>query len=174
MGLNGEIEAKLRLTDPNRRAAAQRLHSLIAERFDRSLHRLSLEENSAALDQFFAVLDGNKESQGDLALLGLAIDWYVPLKAAHERFKKAVADATASAAGLEDLPLTRSSCARAARKLRLIIDLCEDHAEENHAAAIALHRQIGETIAVVRAKARAAGTRVRNKKAAAKAGGLSS
>jgi hypothetical protein len=172
IGLNGEIEAKLRLMDPNRRAAAQRLHQLITARFDRALYRLSLEENSTALEQFFATLDGSKESQGDLALLGLAIDWYMPLKAAHERFKQILASANASEASRESLPLTREASGRAARKLRLIIDLCEDHAEENHTPYIALHRGIAEIIANVRVKAQAAETREKKKKAAAKAGGL--
>ena len=36
MGLNGEIDAKLRLRDANRRAAAERLRQLISDHFMRS------------------------------------------------------------------------------------------------------------------------------------------
>jgi hypothetical protein len=165
MGLNAEIEAKLRLRDPNRRAAAERLNRLIAEQFDRQLHRLSLEENTAALERFFTALDASKESQGDLALLGLAIDWYMPLKQAHQAFVQAVAAARLSAASQEELVQTRIACARVSRKLRLLIDLCEDHAEEGHEAYIQLHAQIETVIGAVRSKAQAGETRARQKKA---------
>ena len=168
MGLNGEISAKVRLSDPNRRAAAERLNKLISERFDRTLHRLDLEENSTALEQFFATIDGSKESQGDLALLGLAIDWYVPLKAAQERFRNLVASSKEDAVNRETLPQSRVASQQAARKLRLIIDLCEDHAEEGREAYIQLHRSIEEIISGVRTKAKATETRDRKKRTAVK------
>ena len=113
------------------------------------------------------MLDASKESQGDLALLGLAIDWYMPLKEAQQAYKKTVADARLTEATKEELTQTRVACARVARKLRLIIDLCEDHAEEGHQEYIQLHAQIDAVIANLRSKAQASETRSRKKKAKA-------
>ena len=105
-----------------------------------------------------------KQAQGDLALLGLAIDWYVPLKAAQEELKKVVTKANLTEANREELARTRTTCLRAAKKLRLIIDLCEDAAEDGDANAIQLHEQIEQVISKVREKAQSKETRNRNKK----------
>jgi len=69
----------------------------------------------------------------------------------------------------EELARTRIACLRAAKKLRLIIDLCEDATEDRDANAIQLHEQIEQVISKVREKAQSKETRNRYKKTKASA-----
>ncbi len=153
IGLTGAAEANLRSPKNDRRAAAERLVEVFQEGdFDRALYTASYREKASQLERIFALIDESEEIQRDLALLRFTEDWIEPLREAHGKFVEVFRAANKAEAEAGETVYRRDAVRWGTEKLRLVIEICEDYAEEGAEPYIALHRHIAEIISSFRPK----------------------
>lgn len=147
MGFTNQIDSYLRSLNAAKKQAAELLDAAIGRRDEgRALHSLPQASNTAQLKLLFADIDGSADLTAAIATLGLAADWYDPLKQANADYEAKVIAESADEAASDETPLLKPAKFLLQERLLRILNNLEDYAEDSVQPYTDLYEQVTHLI----------------------------